>query len=451
MKIKRIVVKNLFGTFDHDVPLNIEEHITILHGPNGIGKTVLLKILNSLFRSNYYELYRIPFSRLEIEFSDRSRLLVRKKLHLDELGPLKAENSSYRELAFEWLKPTKKKVRYTVKPIDIEEVFSTPKVERMIPELEKIDDNTWVHFTTQEKLTSEEVMSLFSDKLPQKRKDEPAWLREVLASINICFIKTQRLLSISFSQSVETERRTSVIPSVISYSDELAASMQKKLAEYAALSQSLDRTFPSRLLKTDSKQLDTSIEELKVELTELEDKRKQLIEAGFIEAEGGLDIEEITDIDESNRNFLQLYIEDVKQKLSVFNDLTQRIDLLINIINCRFLYKKLSVSKKDGFVFTTAENMPLSPTKLSSGEQQELVLFYELLFHVEPEALILIDEPEISLHVLWQQQFLRDLQAITQLAGFDVLIATHSPQIIHDRWDLTVELRGRDNEEILDS
>jgi ABC-type glutathione transport system ATPase component len=98
--------------------------------------------------------------------------------------------------------------------------------------------------------------------------------------------------------------------------------------------------------------------------------------------------------------------------LRVFNDLTQRIDLLINIINCRFLYKKLSVSKKDGFVFTTAENMPLSPTaenmplsptKLSSGEQQELVLFYELLFHVEPEALILIDEPEISLHVLWQQ------------------------------------------------
>jgi predicted ATP-binding protein involved in virulence len=184
MKIKRIVVKNLFGTFDHDVPLNIEEHITILHGPNGIGKTVLLKILNSLFRSNYYELYRIPFSRLEIEFSDRSRLLVRKKLHLDELSPINAENSSYRELAFEWLKPTKKKVRYTVKPIDIEEVFSTPKVEHMIPELEKIDDNTWVHFTTQEKLTSEEVMSLFSDKLPQKRKDEPAWLREVLASIN---------------------------------------------------------------------------------------------------------------------------------------------------------------------------------------------------------------------------------------------------------------------------
>jgi predicted ATP-binding protein involved in virulence len=85
---------------------------------------------------------------------------------------------------------------------------------------------------------------------------------------------------------------------------------------------------------------------------------------------------------------------------------------------------------------------PLPVTSLSSGEQHELVLLYELLFKVNPDSLILIDEPELSLHIAWQQQFLQDLQKITQLASFDVLIATHSPQIIHDRWDLTVELKG---------
>lgn len=450
MKIKRIVVKNLFGTFDHDIPLNMDEHITILHGPNGIGKTVLLQMLNSLFRSNYYELYRIPFSKLTVEFSDRSKLVVNKKLHLEEnMTPIPDDNT-YRELRFELLRPGKKKQRYTVKPIDIGEVFSSFKVEHMIPELEKIDENTWVHFPTQEKLTSEEVMNLFSDRLPQKRKDEPAWLKNTLGSINICFIKTQRLLSISYSQPVETERKTSVMPSVVSYSEELARLMQQKLAEYAALSQSLDRTFPSRMLKN-GEHPETSVEDLKKELKELEQKRKCLIDAGFIDTEEGIDVDELKEINEKNKNFLQLYIEDVEQKLSVFDELTERIDLLIKVINCRFLYKKLSVNKKDGFIFTTSEDMRLSPTKLSSGEQQELVLFYELLFHVDPESLILIDEPEISLHVLWQQQFLRDLQAITRLAGFDILIATHSPQIIHDRWDLTVELRGRDNEEIPDS
>jgi predicted ATP-binding protein involved in virulence len=65
-----------------------------------------------------------------------------------------------------------------------------------------------------------------------------------------------------------------------------------------------------------------------------------------------------------------------------------------------------------------------------------------LLFKVQPNSLVLIDEPEISLHVAWQVQFLKDLQEIIKLANFDVLLATHSPDIINDRWDLTVELQG---------
>ena len=102
----------------------------------------------------------------------------------------------------------------------------------------------------------------------------------------------------------------------------------------------------------------------------------------------------------------------------------------------------MSISKKNGFTFTTADGKPLSPTDLSSGEQHELVMLYELLFKIEPNSLILIDEPELSLHVAWQVQFLKDLQEIIKLANFDVLLATHSPDIINDRWDLTVELQG---------
>jgi predicted ATP-dependent endonuclease of OLD family len=59
-----------------------------------------------------------------------------------------------------------------------------------------------------------------------------------------------------------------------------------------------------------------------------------------------------------------------------------------------------------------------------------------------PNSLILIDEPEISLHILWQQQFLKDMQEITAIRKFDILIATHSPHIIYDRDDLAVGLVG---------
>ena len=41
--------------------------------------------------------------------------------------------------------------------------------------------------------------------------------------------------------------------------------------------------------------------------------------------------------------------------------------------------------------------------------------------------------------VLWHEVLQQD---ILKLANFDVLIATHSPDIINERWDLTVELKG---------
>ena len=61
---------------------------------------------------------------------------------------------------------------------------------------------------------------------------------------------------------------------------------------------------------------------------------------------------------------------------------------------------------------------------------------------LDPQSLVLIDEPELSLHVGWQVNFLKDLQEVTKLADLDIMMATHSPDIIQDRWDLTVELRG---------
>lgn len=68
-----------------------------------------------------------------------------------------------------------------------------------------------------------------------------------------------------------------------------------------------------------------------------------------------------------------------------------------------------------------------------------------MLFNVSSNSLILIDEPELSLHVEWQEKFLNDLLEITKINGFDTLIATHSPEIINDRWNLTVELEGPAN------
>ncbi len=145
-------------------------------------------------------------------------------------------------------------------------------------------------------------------------------------------------------------------------------------------------------------------------------------------------------IDDTKASVLSVYVRDVAQKLAVFDELAGKIEFFKNIINRRFKHKRIVVNKNSGILFSTDAGQPLDPTSLSSGEQHELVMLYELLFKVRQDSLILIDEPEISLHIAWQEEFLQDLARMVRLSGFDVLIATHSPQIINDRWDLTVEL-----------
>ena len=81
---------------------------------------------------------------------------------------------------------------------------------------------------------------------------------------------------------------------------------------------------------------------------------------------------------------------------------------------------------------------------LSSGEKHEIILMYDLLFSVSEGSVVLIDEPEISLHIAWQFNFIPDVKKIAQVADFHFIIATHSPQIINDDRDSSVRLGPKD-------
>ncbi len=93
-------------------------------------------------------------------------------------------------------------------------------------------------------------------------------------------------------------------------------------------------------------------------------------------------------------------------------------------------------------MFIDIAGREVPPDALSSGEQHELVLMYDLLFKTKPGTFVMIDEPEISLHIAWQKKFLEDLQKIINLNSMDVVLSTHSPQLIGAHLDLTVKLSG---------
>jgi len=139
---------------------------------------------------------------------------------------------------------------------------------------------------------------------------------------------------------------------------------------------------------------------------------------------------------------MALYVQDTQEKLKVLDDLAQRIKVFLDNLNRKFQHKTVKVDRQKGLVAESYDNQSLPLDSLSSGEQHELVLNYDLLFRVRQNTLVLIDEPELSLHLSWQKRFLLDLLEIVKIANFDVLIATHSPFIISDRSDLMVALEA---------
>lgn len=354
MRIVEISVEKLFGIFDHTIRLNQEDRITIIHSPNGFGKTAILRLIHAIFSGSHSEISSIPYKIIKVVFDTNVTLLFEK----DDLDPI---------------------IIY------------------------------WSFFN--------------GDKSSEKvRLEWVSPLTDITSSIKTVFVSIER---IRFEKT-----------------HQLRYEIEEKTKDYSTLTQSLESTYPLRLVE---KKEVFDIENLKNKLRNIENRQKDLVSAGLFDAQNIPNPSFIDKVDDSTQMALSLYVEDMEKKFAIFDEIEEKVEILKEIINSRFLYKKMLVSKNEGIYFVNDTGEKLSFGELSSGEQHELVLFYELLFETKENSLILIDEPEISLHVEWQSKFLKDLARAAKNSMFDVLLATHSPQIIADRWDLTVELKGKKN------
>ncbi|MBO4729983.1 MAG: AAA family ATPase [Bacteroidaceae bacterium] len=74
----------------------------------------------------------------------------------------------------------------------------------------------------------------------------------------------------------------------------------------------------------------------------------------------------------------------------------------------------------------------LSPYRLSSGEKQMLIILLTVLLQNNQPYVLLMDEPEASLHVEWQQRLVGIIRNMNPNA--QIILTTHSPALIMDGW-----------------
>ena len=74
----------------------------------------------------------------------------------------------------------------------------------------------------------------------------------------------------------------------------------------------------------------------------------------------------------------------------------------------------------------------LVPYQLSSGEKQMLVILLTVLVENREYYALLMDEPEISLHIEWQQKLIGLIRQLNP--NEQIILSTHSPAMIMDGW-----------------
>jgi predicted ATP-binding protein involved in virulence len=432
--LSEIRIVGLFGELHHTIPLR-EGGVTFIHGPNGCGKTTVLRLIAAVFSWDTSTLYEVNFTAIEFDNSDGTTFYVQKQYREAERTekPIASLTFGIRGNADCEFKLSRDVTDVRIPPSEIEEI---------LPFLVRVGPREWIDRNTGMRVEYQDLIERYIDKLPHfSSKKRPDWLVQYISRLNLHFIKTQRLLRVDYSDMRRHRPDEVSVADVIQiYSTEIKELISKKLAEQAAVSQLHDRSFPERLL---SLTIDDSVSEDQIRhlYTETENKIQRLVEAGLIDKQKNISLP-VKTLEDTERRVLSLYLEDVNRKLGVFDELQKKIEAYLDVIGPKLRTKRFSVNRNDGFSIES-QHRPgerLSPSQLSSGEQHQIVLFYELIFKADSNAFFLVDEPEISLHVDWQRRFLSDIHKIATLGDRHFLIATHSPQIIGSHRDLAIAL-----------
>lgn len=115
------------------------------------------------------------------------------------------------------------------------------------------------------------------------------------------------------------------------------------------------------------------------------------------------------------------YSNAVKSVIYEVNDIFKILELDVKMIG-------FSEDEKDLPLFANSLNEFFDINKLSSGEKQLFLRILSLKMIEADNSIILIDEPEISLHPKWQQKIVKIYEKIG--LNNQIIIATHSPNII---------------------
>jgi len=116
----------------------------------------------------------------------------------------------------------------------------------------------------------------------------------------------------------------------------------------------------------------------------------------------------------------------------------ERIEKFIVLVNTFFseTKKRMEIDRQENsltFIDESNDHQKISLEQLSAGEKQMLLILLTVFLMDRKPAVLLMDEPELSLHVTWQEKLIASLRKLNP--NCQLILTTHSPSIFAMGWE----------------
>jgi predicted ATPase len=397
--LNKFSIVGLWG--DKDLTLNFHEDVNFLIGRNGSGKTTVINLLAAALSADFQTLDRVDFKKIEIHFSEPSNSVI-------EVSKRKTESRSpFLGIAYRF-KPQKHS--------DWKE-FALDEIES------QITYRDWLRFGGRHGRIPDpiEILGIRVNftwlSIHRAGPGRPRDDRAIESTIDIKLEQLSNSLTRLFSQ-------------VKSRSDEQTARFQSSV--FFALLPPEDW-----LLERSVKELDLDKEQHALrEIFETFDVPRHAYDTKVDEQ-----FKRVNNAVHNKTSFTHADLTSLSAMWSIHSVVSQwgqlrakqaeinkpRVDFL-HVINEMLNRKTLFINESNELKAEMADHRPIKLSDLSSGEKQLLIILGEALLQQKAPWIYIADEPELSLHVTWQEKLTSNLRHINPSA--QIIFATHSPDIV---------------------
>jgi ABC-type lipoprotein export system ATPase subunit len=412
-----IRVVDLFG--DRNFSLSLDPTATVLTGENGSGKSTLLRATDFLAKEQWEEFSRLPFRALALRFDDGAEMSAETVEGGVQIRSQGEKWTFDRDTAAQFDPHTLSQLRRRAKL-------------RLRP---GVIQNQQILLRGQDAPGAGDE---FEHIIP------PKWVTDLVSRFTTKYISARRLEH-RLRPDPRTPSEETPTPVVEQYAEQLGGRMRDHLSAYAAESRKHERNLPAQIVQAmqsepqSADQLAQDVEDLQNEVRDLADS---LARVGLLYEDPEQQLAQYP----QDKTAILLAVREVyrvaRERLEQLTVLRTDLEFFVSFLNSRLSGKQVELNKEHGIAVQLDNGQMIAPSQLSSGEQQLLALAYELLFGTAPNSVVLLDEPELSLHVTWLKGLLSSFLEMAEKRRLQFVIATHAPSVFlgHNELEQSLDL-----------